>query len=117
MKFALLMCGLFALAFLTGQLWVWQHLRQLGYLVASNPANSFFFLLTGLHGLHLMGGLVAWVVVLARARHPVSFAKARANVDLCALYWHFLFVVWLVLFALLMTPQNTLGALAAICGF
>ena len=46
--------------FLAGQLMVWWQLGSGGYAVDANPANSFFYLLTGLHGLHLMGGLVAW---------------------------------------------------------
>src|SRR5690606_3697235 len=52
--------GMFALAFIAAQWWVWQQLTAAGYLVASNPANSFFYLLTGLHAVHLLGGLLVW---------------------------------------------------------
>src|SRR5712675_1654272 len=51
--------GASALIFLVGQLLAWQQLKVAGYFVASNPANSFFYLITAMHGLHLMGGLVA----------------------------------------------------------
>jgi cytochrome c oxidase subunit III len=55
----LLVGGLFALTFLVGQLLAWQQLNAAGYFLAANPANAFFYLFTGLHGLHLLGGLVA----------------------------------------------------------
>src|SRR5258708_24048863 len=55
----LLAGGVSALIFLVGQLLAWRQLSFAGYFVASNPANSFFYLITALHGLHLMAGLVA----------------------------------------------------------
>ena len=56
----LLAAGLFAFAFLAGQLMVWRQLAAAGYFLTANPANAFFYLITALHGLHLLGGLVAW---------------------------------------------------------
>ena len=64
----LLVAGISAFAFLAGQLWVWQQLVDLGYFASSNPANGFFYLLTGLHGVHLLGGLVAWARTSAKVR-------------------------------------------------
>ncbi|MCS6937578.1 MAG: cytochrome oxidase subunit III, partial [Candidatus Bipolaricaulota bacterium] len=52
--------GAFAVLFLLGQLLAWRELAQAGYFLATNPASSFFYLLTALHGLHLLGGLIAW---------------------------------------------------------
>ena len=63
----LLAGGVLALAFLAGQLLAWRQLDAAGYFLASNPANSFFYLLTAVHGLHVLGGLVA----LARATAKV----------------------------------------------
>ena len=60
MRIHLLMGGFLAISFLLGQLYSWQLLNEAGYFVASNPANSFFYLFTALHGVHLLGGLVAW---------------------------------------------------------
>ncbi len=91
---------LFAWAFVAGQLLAWQGLRAEGYLVASNPANTFFYLITALHGLHLIGGLVALGRTTVKLRRGLDVGQ---NVDLCALYWHFLLVVWLVLFILLLS--------------
>ncbi|WP_223588511.1 cytochrome c oxidase subunit 3 [Pseudomonas sp. A-R-19] len=108
--------GVFAIAFLAGQLWVWQQFVAWGYFVASNPANSFFFLLTGLHGLHLLGGLIAWCWIVAKFLRHVPLAQLSASVELCAIYWHYLLGLWLVLFALLASTPQTYEAIARFCG-
>ena len=97
----LLLGGGFAFAFLVGQLVAWRQLIDLGYFAATNPANAFFYLVTALHGLHLLGGLVAWARTSAKLRRGVALDKLRLSVELCAIYWHFLLVIWLVLFGLL----------------
>jgi len=98
--------GLCALAFVACQLWAWQALADARVSFAGNPAASFFYLLTAMHGLHVAGGLIAWVRVL---RHP-----GRERIALLARYWHFLLVLWLVLFATLggLTPE----IVAFLCG-
>ncbi len=101
-KDGLLAGGVFAFAFLAGQLLVWQRLVELDYFAATNPAYGFFYLVTGLHALHLLGGLVAWGRTTAKAWQDFETGKLRLSVELCAVYWHFLLVVWLVLFALLL---------------
>ncbi len=98
----LLAGGIFAFAFLAGQLWAWQELIDSGYFAATNPANAFFYLITALHGLHLLGGLVAWSRTSAKVRHVRDLGQVRTSVELCAVYWHFLLLVWLVLFGLLL---------------
>lgn len=99
----LIVGGTFAAAFMVGQFLVWQQLAQSGYLVSGNPANAFFYTLTGLHVLHLLGGLVAWARTVMRAWSGESMSKTRLGVELCAVYWHFLFVVWLILFGLMLS--------------
>ena len=101
-RLGLLLGGGFAFAFLIGQLIAWQQLIELGYFAATNPANAFFFLMTALHALHLLGGLVAWVRTSAKVRRGDAMDKIRLSVELCAVYWHFLLVIWLVMFALLL---------------
>ncbi|MBI4183875.1 MAG: cytochrome c oxidase subunit 3 [Proteobacteria bacterium] len=101
-KLGLLAGGVFAFAFLAGQLLAWQQLRATGYFAAANPANSFFYLITALHGLHLLGGLVAWGLTTAKLWRGVEVFRVQASVELCAVYWHFLLVVWVVLFGLLL---------------
>ena len=99
----LLAGGGFALAFLAGQLLVWQELVDLGYYLKSDPAAAFFYLLTGLHGLHLIGGLIAWGITTAKAWGGAKLADVAVAVELCTVYWHFLLLIWLVLFGLLLT--------------
>ena len=94
--------GVSAVIFLVGQLLAWQQLIVAGYFVASNPANSFFYLITAVHGLHLMGGLVALGRTTGKVwRGGTKVAEVQLSVELCAIYWHFLLLVWLVLLGLL----------------
>jgi cytochrome c oxidase subunit 3 len=99
----LLGAGLFAFAFLIGQVTVWRQFAAEGYYLASNPANAFFYLITTLHGLHLLGGLVAWGRTTVRVLGGSEAVEVSRSVDLCAIYWHFLLVVWLAFFYLLLT--------------
>lgn len=100
-RLALVTGGLTALAFLAGQLLAWRELVAGGYLLDANPANSFFYLLTGMHGLHILGGLVALTATTARAWAGGGQDRLRVSVELCAMYWHFLLFVWLGLLVLL----------------
>ncbi len=93
--------GASALVFLAGQLLAWRQLSLTGYFVTSNPANSFFYLITAVHGLHLIGGLVALGRTIAKVWRGAEMTQVRLSVELCAIYWHFLLLVWLVLLALL----------------
>ncbi|HWJ06658.1 MAG TPA: cytochrome c oxidase subunit 3 [Steroidobacteraceae bacterium] len=95
--------GAFALAFLLGQWFAWRQLHAAGLYAAANPANAFFFVLTGLHALHLLGGLVVWARALTRmARGRTTLEAVRLSVELCTVYWHYLLAVWVVLFGLLL---------------
>ena len=98
----LLLGGCLTLAFLVGQLFVWQQLVNLGYYAAGNSANAFFYLLTAVHGLHMLGGLVAWLRSVSRLSHSSTVSDVRLSVELCTSYWHYLLLIWLVLFGLLL---------------
>ncbi|MEZ2132600.1 MULTISPECIES: cytochrome c oxidase subunit 3 [unclassified Sinorhizobium] len=90
-----------AILFLAGQIMAWRELNAAGYVLSDNPANSFFYMLTGLHGLHILGGLAVLGRTTVRAfGGSVSLKRLRLSLDLCAVYWHFMLAVWLVLFAL-----------------
>ena len=92
---------LLAALFLAGQILAWKELNAAGYVLAGNPANSFFYVLTGLHGLHILGGLLVLGRTAIRA-FATNQSPTRLNlgIDLCAIYFHFMFAVWLVLLAL-----------------
>jgi cytochrome c oxidase subunit 3 len=118
---ALAAACLASLAFLAAQLWAWQRMGALHFPLAGNPANSFFYLLTGLHGLHVAGGLLVGAgacLVSLRGAGGVGGAHARAaaalRLRLCARYWHFLLLWWLLLFGLLFLLRPELAR--AICG-
>ena len=74
----------------------WRELDAGGFFLTANPANSFFYLITGMHGLHIVGGLVGLGRTTRKSlgrrqrRRPASL-----SVELCAMYWHFLLFVWL----------------------
>jgi cytochrome c oxidase subunit 3 len=99
--------GVFTIAFLAGQVLAWRQLTDSGYFLSTNPADSFFYLLTGLHGLHLLGGLFVWAKTTMNAWRkpdPEDMSEAaglRLSVQLCSVYWHYLLLLWLVLFYML----------------
>jgi cytochrome c oxidase subunit 3 len=111
----LMLAGLFAVAFLIGQVAVWQQLIDQGYYLNTNPANSFFYMLTALHGAHLILGLTFWSNTMGRAWFGKSPAKVAKTTDMCATFWHFLFVLWLLLFFILAGPPETIALLATYC--
>jgi cytochrome c oxidase subunit 3 len=110
-RFLLLVAGFFGVAFLVGQLWAWRELTASGFLLASNPSNSFFYLITGLHGLHMVGGVAGLGWTTDKAWRGVGADKLRLNVEMCTMYWHFLLVVWLVLFSLLTGLAEDFGTI------
>jgi cytochrome c oxidase subunit III len=111
LKLLLVASGALAVAFLLGQLLAWRELAQAGAFASSNPASAFFYLLTGVHGLHLIGGLVALSLTIRRAWTEQSNAALAASIELCAVYWHFLLFVWLLLFAMLAGKADALGVI------
>jgi len=115
MRVGLLAAGAFTVVFLFGQLLAWRQMGAMVYFQVTNPAIAFFYLITGLHALHLLGGLVAWGRTVTRVWGDFEVAKVRQSVELCAVYWHFLLLVWLVLFGLLFTGNN-LDLLLKLCG-
>ena len=98
----ILLAGGAALAFLAGQLVAWRELSDAGYYLASNPANTFFYLITAMHGLHLAGGLVALGRTADKAWRGAEPERLHLSLDLCAMYWHFMLLVWCLLFSLLL---------------
>ena len=101
--------GLLTMVFLVGQVFAWRELYATGEYGVSSPSFSFFILLTAVHGLHLVGGLVVWSRAAIRIRSGLEQAELhqvaalRQSVQLCATYWHYLLMIWLVLFAILLS--------------
>lgn len=101
-RLALLAAGALSIGFLAGQVAAWQAIGPTLYYVQGSPAIAFFYVLTVVHGLHLAGGLF----VLGRAAHRFAggaeLIDLRQSLSLCATYWHFLLLVWLAVFGVLL---------------
>src|SRR6185295_8537605 len=101
--------GLLTVLFLVGQVLAWRLADAGGTLGASSPAYSLFVLVTAAHGLHLVGGLFVLGRTASRLFHDVDKAgvvtrsRLRLSVQLCTTYWHWLLLIWLGLFALLLS--------------
>ncbi|HVF67672.1 MAG TPA: cytochrome c oxidase subunit 3 [Pyrinomonadaceae bacterium] len=100
---------LLGLGFLASQVLAWRELVGRGLYLASNPHSSFFYVLTGLHALHLAGGILALALLYAHARRAGSAEggveadlKRRTLTDVVGIYWHFMDALWVFLFLLLL---------------
>lgn len=87
--------------FLIAQLVAWRELSESGFYINKNLHSGYSYLFTGLHGVHLIGGLVALAFVTLRNQSRWTVVRRRVAVDVTALYWHFLDGLWLLLFVLL----------------
>lgn len=101
--------GVFTIFFIAGQALAWRQLSATGYFLTTNPANTFFYVITALHAIHLLGGLWVWARTTLSVWQGLGsldvteIAGIRLSVQLCSVYWHFLLLLWLVLFYLLIT--------------
>lgn len=97
-RYSLSLTTMLGMMFVIGQILVWRQLVSAGIYLQTNPASSFFYLLTAVHGLHLIGGIFAlvWATVKSFLNRNLQL-----SVELCAVYWHFLTLVWLWLLALI----------------
>jgi cytochrome c oxidase subunit 3 len=100
---------LLGFGFLASQILAWRELVGRGLYLASNPHSSFFYVLTGLHALHLLGGIAALALLYAYARRAgaeeeggEAEVKRRALTDVVGIYWHFMDGLWVFLFLLLL---------------
>ena len=115
MRFSLLLGGALTLIFLFGQVLAWQQLSTMVYFDITIPAIGFFYMITGVHCLHMVGGLIAWSRTAPKVWSNVDIAKVQNSIELCTTYWHFLLLVWLVLFGLLFAGDN-LDLVLKLCG-
>ena len=100
----MLITGLLTSAFVVGQLVAWQQLQASGEYASSNPSNAFFYFLTGAHAVHIIGGMYVWARATIRImRGSEDGAGIRRSIELCTIYWHFLLLVWLILFGLMLS--------------
>jgi cytochrome c oxidase subunit 3 len=85
--------------FVGGQLYEYTNLVREGTTISSSAYGTVFYLATGFHGLHVTGGLIAFIFLLARTRMS-KFTPAQATAAIVvSYYWHFVDIVWIALFA------------------
>ena len=89
------------LVFVAGQYEAWRQLAGQGLYLATNPNSSFFYVLTGVHALHVLGGLAALTYVIARV--ATGRGLRRTTMGNVAIYWHFMGVLWVYLLIVLRT--------------
>ena len=86
--------------FIAGQVYEYAHLVAEGVSLASTAYSSVFYITTGFHGLHVTGGLIAFLIVLVRVAKARRFTQGQATTAIVvSYYWHFVDVVWIALFA------------------
>lgn len=95
----LLTLGL-GLLFVAGQVFAWRDLAGQGLFLSTNPSSGFFYVFTGLHSLHLLGGVAALSYFLVRGSRSTARPSMGA-LEATSLYWHFMDVLWLYLLVLL----------------
>jgi len=94
--------GMLGIVFVAGQLAAWRQLVNTGVYLPSTLQSSFFYILTGLHGVHLLGGVIGLCVVLGKAfQHRLTVFNYEP-LKICAVYWHVMDGIWLYLFLLLL---------------
>jgi cytochrome c oxidase subunit 3 len=100
-KVSLNAAAILGVAFIGGQFVAWTQLAAHGVFLATNPSSSFFYLLTGAHAVHLLGGVTALFYLVWRAPQLASGLKKPVAVDVTAIYWHFMDGLWIYLLLLL----------------
>lgn len=92
-------------AFLYGQYLSWKELVAMDVFFVGNPAGSFLYVLTGLHGIHLLSGLVFLLIVVTASFRLKIHSKNLTKIEICTTYWDFLGILWLYLFMFLKFNQ------------
>jgi cytochrome c oxidase subunit III len=101
-KLGLILTTFLGTAFLIMQFQAWVQLVENQTYWVGNPSGSFLYVLTGIHGLHIVGGIVFLIFVLNSAFKYKVHSKSTLQIELCTMYWHFLDGLWIYLFIFLL---------------
>lgn len=102
LKTALSITVVLGMVFLVGQWYSWVALVSMDVYFVGNPAGSFLYVLTGLHAIHLISGVIFLIIVLISSFRYKVHSKNMVQIELCSTYWHFLGGLWLYLFMFLL---------------
>lgn len=109
LKIAIGLTTILGIAFLVGQVYAWGDLVENKVFFAgsqANPSGSFFYVLTGMHGFHLITGIIFLLIVFILVFRNKIHSGNLNSLEMCATYWHFLDILWLYLFGFLLLNQN-----------
>ena len=101
LKSFLIITVLLGAGFLVGQYHSWKQLVDKDVYFVGNPSGSFLYVLTGLHAIHIISGLVFLLIVIVSAFRFKIHSKNKISIEMCTTYWHFLGGLWLYLFLFL----------------
>ena len=101
-KLALSITSVLGALFLIGQYMAWEQLVDAGVFFVGNPAGSFMYVFTGLHGVHLISGVVYLLYLLISSFKYKVHSKNMLNMEMCSTFWHFLGGLWIYLFIFLL---------------
>lgn len=105
LKITLFITTVLGVAFLVGQWYAWVDLVEKDVYFVGNPSGTFIYVLTGVHGLHLISGVIFLIIVLISSFRYKVHSKSLLRIEMCATYWHFLGALWLYLFFFLSYNQ------------
>jgi cytochrome c oxidase subunit 3 len=103
LKTAISITFVLGLSFLWMQFEGWKQLVAMNVYFVGNPSGSFFYVFTGLHGFHIITGLIVLLTALTAAFRLNVHSKNLRRIQICTTYWHFLDILWLYLFVFLLT--------------
>ena len=104
-KIAMVITTILGVSFLVGQYLAWGDLVDQKVYLVGNPSGSFVYILSGLHGLHIVGGVIFLLIVLSSTFKYKVHSKSLNQIEMCATYWHFLGGLWLYLFVFLLLTR------------
>ncbi|UII35141.1 cytochrome c oxidase subunit 3 [Fulvivirga ulvae] len=101
-KLAISVTTVLGVLFLIGQFYVWSVLVDSEVYFVGNPSGSFLYVLSGLHGLHIVSGVIFLIIVLISTFKYKVHSKSLNQIQMCTSYWHFLDALWIYLFVFLL---------------
>ena len=104
-KLWIVLTSVLGVSFLVGQVLAWKELVQSSVYLVGNPSGSFLYIITGLHGLHVVSAVIFLLIVLFATFRLNVHSKRLAQIEMCLTYWHFLGVLWLYLFVFLLITR------------
>lgn len=101
-KIATIITTILGFGFMVGQYFAWTDLVTNSIHLVGNPSGSFVYIISGLHGAHVLGGVIYLLILLGATQKGLVHSKSLNRIEMCATYWHFLGGLWLYLFLFLL---------------